>query len=175
MPNHSVDNAEGIVDPVNATLIGTNPMLVLCPLEKGFCADVMLLGNKAERPLPIRIPVFNAARKSLPFDQPGVDGKIRAIPSGVVYLDCENVLLRTRLKQLKMVLQVDHRRLGCDLMSGVGFDVERGRGSCEVHCAASSDFLTIQVGDESIVVLYMKHQVIHSVRVPNGESVAKID
>ena len=73
-------------------------MLVLCSLEEGFCTGVMLLGNKAERPLPIRIPVFNAARKSLPFDQPGVDGKIRAIPSGVVYLDCENVLLRTRLK-----------------------------------------------------------------------------
>jgi hypothetical protein len=66
--NHSIDNADGIVDPVNATLIGSNPMLVLCPLEKGFCADVMLLGNKAERPLPIRIPVFNTARKSLSFN-----------------------------------------------------------------------------------------------------------
>ncbi len=74
-----------------------------------------------------------------------------------------------------MVLQVDHRRLSCDLMSGVGFDVKWGGGSCEVHCAASSDFRAIQLGDESIVVIYMKHQVIHSVRVPNGEIVANID
>ena len=92
-----------------------------------------------------------------------------------MYLDRKHVLLGALLKQLKIILEVDEHRLGRDFMSGVGLGIEWRGGTGEVHRFAPADLLAVQVGNESVIVLDMQHQVIHLVGILDRERMAQID